>query len=145
MVKKVQERKKDNSIIFITTIIALFIVAVVGFNIEEISGQVVSFGKTSISVNPKIINAGDRIEISVVPGKGCVNRWVGIYDDSDLRKATAQYRGTSNSVLCKPFTASYQTSTSWKPKEDETGIFFVKVFDYDRNEFIKTAFTIRGD
>jgi len=145
MVKKIQTGNKDHSIIFLTVVIALFIVAVVGFNMETISGQAINLGRTTISVNPKIISAGDDIEISVNPGKGCVNRFIGIYDDSDLRKATTQYRGGTQTVVCKPFTATYKTSTNWKPKEDENGIFFVKTFDYGKDEFVKTSFTIRSD
>jgi len=145
MANKSQRRTRDNSVIFLVTVVALFVVAVVGFNFENLSGEVVSFGRTTLSVNPKIVNAGQEIYITVNPGKGCVNRFVGIYDDSEIRRATTQYRGGSNTVVCESFTTTYKTSPSWKPEEGETGIFFVKVFDYGQEDFVKSVFTIRGE
>ncbi|MAG45677.1 MAG: hypothetical protein CMH63_02825 [Nanoarchaeota archaeon] len=136
--------KKDNSILFLFTIVALFVIALVGFNFENMTAGAIRFGRTTIDVSPKFVNAGENINIQVNPGRGCVNRFIGIYDDSELRRATTQYRGGTMRKVCEPFTARYKTMSSWMPQEDESGIFFVKVFDYGKEEFIKTSFTING-
>ena len=140
--------KKGNGVIFISAIIALFVISIIGFNYDsfgDLTAGAIKFGKTSIAVNPKFIDAGDEITIIINPGRGCVNRAIGIYDESNLRRATTQYRGGTQIKVCEPFTARYKTSTSWKPGDGESGVFFVKTFDYGTEEFITTAFTIRGD
>lgn len=136
--------KRDNSLIFLFTIIALFIVALVGFNFESMTSGMF-WSRASLEISPKFINAGEYIEIKVIPGKGCVNRYVGIYDDSELRRETAKPPGTSKLKVCEPFTINYKTRADWKPGEDESGIFFIKVFDYGKEEYIKSAFTIRRE
>lgn len=147
-VKRSSQDKKGNGIIFISSIIALFVISIIGFNYDSFSGMTagaIKFGKASIEVNPKFIDAGDEITITVNPGRGCVNRAIGIYDESELRRATTQYRGGTQIKVCEPFTARYTTSTSWKPGDDGSGVFFVKAFDYGTEKFIGAAFTIRGD
>tara|TARA_Y100000034_G_C6761215_1_gene339051 strand:+ start:247 stop:672 length:426 start_codon:yes stop_codon:yes gene_type:complete len=137
-------KKKDNSIIFLFTVVSLFVIALIGFNFEGMTAGAIRFGKASVDVSPKFINAGDYININVNPGRGCVNRRVGIYSESDLRRETVQPSGTSKLKMCEPFTARYKTRADWTPKEDESGIFFVKVFDYGQEKYVKVAFTVNG-
>lgn len=137
-------KKKNNGVILLFTILALFMVAVLGFNFENTTASVVRFGRTTIDVSPKFLDAGEYITVKVNPGRGCVNRMIGIYDDSELRRATTQFRGGTYIKVCEPFTASYKTSADWMPNEGESGVFFVKVFDYGTESYVTAVFTIDG-
>lgn len=136
--------KKDNSIIFVFSIIALFIVALVGFNLENMTSGAIRNTKTTVEVFPKFLNAGQYVTVNVNPGIGCVNSVVGFYDDNGLRRATAKTEVGSPKKVCQAFTVRYKTSPSWKPGDDESGIFIVKVFDYEKENYITTAFTVNG-
>jgi|SRR3989338_1328241 len=140
----VKTGKRDNSIIFVFSILALFIVALVGFNFDNVTTSTIRNTKTTLDVVPKFLNAGQYITISVSPGKECVNGVIGIYDDSGSRKATAKTELGTYRKICQAFTIRYKTSPSWKPNEDESGIFFVKVFDYEKKDYVTSAFTING-
>lgn len=136
--------KKDNSIIFVFSILALFIVALVGFNFESMTTGAIRNTKTSVDVTPKFLNAGQYVTVSVKPGKDCVNSVVGFYDDSGLRRATVKTEVGSPKKVCQRFSVRYKTSPDWTPNDDESGVFMVKVFDYGKEDYISTAFTING-
>ena len=144
--------KKESSI-FIVSIVAILAVALIGINLDKITGKASqdiypSFSPTttvSIPVNDKFINAGEYININVNPGPKCVNRIVGIYDDNGFRRATVQpTEGQFGSYrkLCTPFSVRFKTYSEWRPSDDDTGIFFVKVFDYQSENFESTTFTL---
>lgn len=147
-----KEAKKESKI-FIISIVAILAVALIGINLDRLTGKAASdiyppfSSKTTISLpaNEKFINAGEYININVNPGPKCTNRIVGIYDDAEFRRATAQpasNRFGSNKRLCDPFIVRFKTYAAWKPADDESGVFFVKVFDYDTEDYITTTFTI---
>ncbi len=136
--------KRDNSTIFVFSILALFIVALVGFNFESVTSGAIRNTKTTVDVSPKFVNAGQYVMVNVNPGNGCVNSVVGFYDDSGLRRATAKTEIGSPKKVCQQFTVRYKTSPSWKPGDDESGVFVVKVFDYGKEDYVTTAFTING-
>jgi len=136
-------KKRDNRIIFVFSLITLFIVALVGFNIDNVTTGAVINTKTSVEVTPKFLNAGQYVTVNVIPGKGCVNGIVGFYDDSDLRRATVKTEVGGRRV-CQAFSVRYKTSPDWKPNDEQSGIFFVKVFDYDKENYITRSFTING-
>ena len=135
-------KKESNTLII--SIMLILVIALVGFNFENMTAGAIRFGRTTVDVSPKFITAGEYINIRVNPGRGCVNRMIGIYDDSELRRETVQPSGTSKMKMCDPFTARYKTRSDWRPDIDESGLFFVKVFDYGKEEYIKTSFTING-
>ena len=134
--------KKDNGTILVFAVLALFIVALVGFNFENATTGAIRGTKTTIEVTPKFLNAGQYVTVNVNPGRGCVNSIVGFYDESGLRKATARTEIGSPKKVCQKFTVRYKTSPDWKPSEDGSGVFIAKVFDYDKEEYITSAFTI---
>lgn len=136
--------KKGNSIIFVVSILALFIVALVGFNFENMTSGAIRSTKTTVNVFPKFLNAGQYVTVNVNPGRECVNSVVGFYDDSGLRRATAKTEVESPKKVCQAFSVRYKTSPSWQPGEDESGIFIVKVFDYEKENYVTSAFTING-
>ena len=146
MKKRVESNsgKRDNSIIFVFSLLALFIVALVGFNFENMTSGAIRNTKTSVEVTPKFLNAGQYVTVNVNPGRGCVNSVVGFYDDSGLRRATARTEIGSPKKVCQAFSVRYKTSPDWKPGDDESGILIVKVFDYDKENYVTTAFTING-
>jgi len=150
--KKSKKSVKHEANVFVISIIAILAIALIGINIDKITGNatnVPSFSqKTTISIplNEKFINAGDYIHMSITPGPKCVNRIVGVYDEYEFRRATVQPSSAefgSNKKLCNPFTVKFKTYSEWTPNEDESGIFFVKVFDYETEGFVTTTFTIR--
>ena len=136
--------KKDNSVIFVFSIIALFIVALVGFNFENVTTGAIRNTKTTVDVAPKFLDAGEYVTVNVNPGRDCVNSVVGFYDESGLRRATVRTEVGSPRKVCQQFTVRYKTSPTWKPNEEESGVFIVKVFDYGKEDYISTAFTING-
>ena len=136
--------KKDNSVIFVFSIIALFIVALVGFNFENVTTGAIRNTKTTVDVVPKFLDAGEYVTVNVNPGRDCVNSVVGFYDESGLRRATVRTEVGSPRKVCQQFTVRYKTSPTWKPNEEESGVFIVKVFDYGKEDYISTAFTING-
>ena len=145
--KKIVEsncRKRDNSIIFVFSLLALFIVALIGFNFDNMTSGAIRTSRTSLDVYPKFLNAGQYVTVDVNPGRGCVNSVVGFYDDSGLRRATAKTEIGSPKKVCQAFSVRYKTSPDWKPGDDESGVFIVKVFDYDKENYVTTAFTING-
>jgi hypothetical protein len=141
---------KKESHILVISLLGVIAVAIIGLNLDNLTGNA-SFStfnsRTSVSLplNDKFVNAGEYINIKVNPGPKCVNRIVGIYDENDRRKATAQPSSGefgSNKKMCSPFTIRFKTYPNWKSTADETGIHFVKVFDYETEDFISTTFTI---
>ena len=136
--------KKDNSVIFVFSIIALFIVALIGFNFEGMTTGAIRNTKTTVDVVPKFLDAGQYVTVNVNPGRECVNSVVGFYDESGLRRATVRTEVGSPRKVCQQFTVRYKTSPTWKPNEEESGVFIVKVFDYGKEDYVSTAFTING-
>ena len=126
------------------SIIALFIVALVGFNFENVTTGAIRNTKTTVDVVPKFLDAGEYVTVNVNPGRDCVNSVVGFYDESGLRRATVRTEVGSPRKVCQQFTVRYKTSPTWKPNEEESGVFIVKVFDYGKEDYISTAFTING-
>src|SRR3989338_1038760 len=126
--------KKDNSVIFVFSIIALFIVALVGFNFENVTTGAIRNTKTTVDVVPKFLDAGEYVTVNVNPGRDCVNSVVGFYDESGLRRATVRTEVGSPRKVCQQFTVRYKTSPTWKPNEEESGVFIVKVFDYGKED-----------
>jgi hypothetical protein len=151
--KKNKAIKNESSKIFIISIIAILAVALIGINLDRLTGKATSdiyppfnpVTTVSINLNDKFINAGEYVHVNVNPGPKCSNRIVSFYDDEGNRRATAQPRASdfgSNRKLCNPFTVRFKTRADWKPSTEESGIFFAKAFDYGREEFISATFTI---
>lgn len=143
-------KKNKESKIFVVSLLAILIIALVGINLDKLTGKATypAFNtQTTVSVpmDDKFINAGEYVHVTVNPGSKCVNRIIGFYDELDTRRATAQPSSGqygSQRKLCNPFTVKFKTYASWKPSETETGIYFIKVFDYEKEDYVSTTFTI---
>jgi hypothetical protein len=116
----------------IITLSILIIAASVAFNFEEFTGQASRLtvlqeslaeqpkGEGSVSVEPKVIEAGDYIHITIKPGNTCIDNEITIYKtDRKLPvtrfKKSAQYKGSSTGTVkyCKEATIQYKTWNSW--------------------------------
>ena len=150
----VKEVPNKHSKIFIIALVSIALIALIGINLNNLTGEASkniypSFNQeTAISIpaDDKFISAGDYIHITVNPGYKCVNRIISIYDDAGFRRATVQPAASqfsSSKKLCQPFTVNFKTYADWKPSDDETGIFFIKVFDYQAEDYVSTIFTIK--
>ena len=152
MKKILKQSVKHQSGIFVISLVAIVAIALKGVNLDKITGKASDIPpfspKTTVTIplSEKFISAGDYLNINVNPGPKCVNRIVGVYDDADTRRATAQpssAQAGSNKKLCNPFSVKFKTYSEWKPDDDESGVFFVKVFDYETEDYITTTFTLK--
>lgn len=139
---------KKESTTLIISIVVILIIALVGFNFQNITGYPISSANidttTKIDVFPKAsINAGEYINVEVTPGSRCVDRRAYIeYTKGGGVRATIQPKGTSKQKLCEPFTLTYKTQARWA---EDPGVYFVKVFDFGTKEFVRDIFVIKGE
>ena len=129
--------EKNNIVILI---VAIVLVAVIGFNIDDITGEAVKNLAPDVTVYPVTVKAGEKINIKVKPNKGCVDPEVGFYFSGKLndgsitssggRKGTVTQKGGYK--ICKgeglildkdgTFTVSYRTEPIWD------GEYFAKIY-----------------
>ncbi len=129
--------EKNNIVILI---VAIVLVAVIGFNIDDITGEAVKNLAPDVTVYPGTVKAGEKINIKVKPNKGCVDPEVGFYFSGKLndgsitssggRKGTVTQKGGYK--ICKgeglildkdgTFTVSYRTEPIWD------GEYFAKIY-----------------
>lgn len=117
----------------IITLSILIIVAAVAFNFEQFTGESTKLsvlqdsltaqpkGSGSVSVEPKVIQAGEYIYITIKPGDTCIDNDISIYKtDRKLPvtrfKKSAQYKGSSTGTVkyCQEATVQYKTWNSWQ-------------------------------
>ena len=102
-----------------------------GFGIKELSAS-------GIEVSPKAVNVNEKVFITVYPGLLGVNNQLNFYNaEDDLRKSSIElcegdFKCTEESTI------GYWIPNGWKP-----GVYYVKVYDYDRKGFIIEDFTIK--
>ena len=129
---------KKTLIIFLSIIIAM---ATIAFNFESFTGQAGRLwvlqeslesqlkGEGSVSVEPKFIEAGEKIYITITPGDACIDDEITIYrKDRKLPivrfEKPAKYKGSSTGTAkyCKEATIQYKTWNNW-----EIGEYYVEV------------------
>lgn len=127
-------------------VVAIVLVALIGFNFNNITGNVTGGLVPDVTVFPSTVKAGEKINIKVKPNKGCVDPEIGFYfsgkssdgsiTSSGGRKGVVTHKGGYK--VCKgdglildndgTFTISYRTEPIWD------GEHFGKVFYWkDRN------------
>lgn len=112
----------------------------IGLNSFGITGNVISEkSKTSIVISPEVVSKGETVYVTVVPGTEGVNEKVSFYlAEDDLRKSSVS--GLCNSYRCADSgSISFIIPQNWQP-----GVYYVKVYDYEINEFISEDFTVRN-
>ena len=128
---------KDNKILIVSVIIIILVALSFNFNIP--TGAVTKdYPTISITISPDIVQAGDIVYIDIKAGKsGINNRADFIYAIDNLRKSS-KTNICGNAPKCTgDLSFSYVTSPTW-----ESGIYYIAVYDYDSETFIKKEFTI---
>lgn len=131
-----EKESKIVSLAIILILIAIFFFNfnITGFNIKE-------YSNSGIVINPKVVGINEKILVTIYPGPKGVNNNLNFYNaEDDLRKASIVI--CNNEYKCEEeTTVGYWIPNSWKP-----GVYYIKVYDYNRKDFIIGDFTIkRGD
>lgn len=129
--------KKDNKVLIIGLLI-IFIIALFVMNFGRFTGSATKEKPTTIvKVEPNVIKAGEYINIDLVPGtKGTYNQYGICTADSDLCLAKPRFFCGAFKCL-KKISETQKSWASWEP-----GIYYVKVFDYGSEQYVKGYFTI---
>lgn len=137
--------------------VAIVLIALIGFNFNNITGNVVGSLVPDVTVYPSTVKAGEKINIKVKPNKGCVDPEIGFYFSGKLsdgsmtssggRKGTVTHKGGYK--VCKgnglildkdgTFTVSYRTEPGWD------GEHFAKIYYWkDRNtkDYVNARFNV---
>jgi len=120
---------KKTIVIFLSIIIVL---ATVAFSFESFTGQAGRLwvleesmksqpkGEGSVTVEPAVIMAGEKIQITIKPGDICIDNEIQIYKEGRVRKIiefkkSAQQEGgyTGVAKYCEEATIQYKTWNSW--------------------------------
>jgi len=130
------EIKNENRVLIFSLIIVVLLI-VVTLN-SNISGYAVSdFSRSNIEVSPNVVYQGDKIIITVHPSNDGINGKASFYNlEDNLRK-------TSVDGLCNSYRCSDSLSFSFFiPNNWENGIYYVQVYDYGSEDFVKEEFTV---
>ena len=136
MQKKVVARK-DNKI-FVIGVLVIFVIALIVMNFGRFTGSVTKEKPSTIlTVTPDKITAGEDINIDMIPGKkGAYNQYYVCYTYNDICLAKPKFSCSQFKCL-QPVSDSYKSWAGW-----ESGVYYVKVFDYESQEYVKSFFTI---
>ncbi len=126
---------KDNKILIIAIAVLIFLF-LIGPK-DSITGKVtLDDSVTSLMVYPKVVSNEEAVYITVKPGIDGVNQKVGFY------KAEDNLRKVSND-LCNNYKCTEESSIGFFiPQHWESGIYYVKVYDYRTKNFIIEDFTV---
>jgi len=137
---------------------AIVLLAVIGFNFDDITGNVTKNLVPSVTIYPTSVNAGEKVNIKIRPNNGCVDPEIGLYfsgvksdstvdTGSNLRQAVITQKGGFS--ICKnskgildpdgTFTLSYKTEPNWD------GDYYAKIFywkDRKTKESINVYFSV---
>lgn len=119
---------KNNRVL--VAVILLIFVTLLSFNLNTITGSLTKDKNVPyVSISPKLIDAGQRITVSVRTGKLGINDKACIYDDSSRKSCTnavcdGNYKCYSTDK--DPLKFNFGTSTSLEP-----GVHSVCVWDYE--------------
>ena len=125
---------KDNKVLLGSVLIILL--AIISINFDGITGAATFDSNTNLYISPNVVSPGDRIYITIsAPGAG-VNKKAEFYHLADNLKV-GSIDICKSSGCSGDFGFSYVISTSW-----DSGIYGVRVYSYEINEFITGAFTV---
>ncbi len=127
---------KDNKIL----LLAFFIIigTLITSSFETITGKVISKRISKISVSPSKTYAGEKVFVTVIPGREGVESEAIIFDSNE---------GKLNSVnICDDFYKCKKSTTFdfVVPKDWKSGNYQIKVYDYALKDFINGDLTIKG-
>lgn len=128
---------KDNKVLIGSVFI--IIIAIITFsNMENITGHSIKESeKTFITLSPEVTQPGERIHITISTGPKGINNKAGIFNLIDNLRV-------GDILICKgsykcsgKFSTTYVISNAF-----EEGIYEIKVYSYDQEEFISEKLTI---
>ncbi|MDD5177787.1 MAG: hypothetical protein PHT54_00690 [Candidatus Nanoarchaeia archaeon] len=126
-----QKNSKTLVIGFLIIVIIALVVTLMG----GITGRNVS-DKAIISVEPKFVNAGEYIDITIKPTTSGFNKMYRICDGR-TDSCRVEYPFKCGEYKCnQPLTVRYKTHADWD------GLYYVKAFDYKNEEWVKSYFTV---
>ncbi|MBS3095111.1 hypothetical protein J4231_00355 [Candidatus Woesearchaeota archaeon] len=128
---------KDNKVLVIGLLI-VFVIALLVLNFGKFTGSVTKESPTTVvTITPDKLNAGEYLNINLIPGKDGAYREYHIcsaYNDACI----ARPRFFCNQFRCEePVTTKYKSWAGWEP-----GVYYVKVFDYGAKNYARAYFTI---
>ena len=128
--------KNDNkTLLFALVIIVLLII--VSLNNSPVGLVVSDFSSTNIEISPDVVHKGEKLFVTVYPSNKGVNEKISFYLlEDNLRKTSVE--GSCNNYKCsEEFSFSFFIPNNW-----ENGVYYVQVYDYGLNEFIRKEFTV---
>ncbi len=118
--------------------ILIIVIAIFSFNSSITGFGMKNVYTSTIKISPKVVLNNDKIFITVYPGPEGANNNLNFYNaEDDLRKSSIELCGGDYKCMDET-TVSYWIPNGWKP-----GVYHVKVYDYDRKDFIIEDFTIK--
>ncbi|MBS3108731.1 hypothetical protein J4409_02565 [Candidatus Woesearchaeota archaeon] len=128
--------KRDNKV-FVIGILIIFLIALIVMNFGRFTGSVTKESSTILTITPDKMTGGEYVNIDLIPGKkGVYNQYYICYTYNDV--CLARPRFSCSSFRCiKPVSDSYKSWAGW-----ESGVYYVKVFDYEINGYVRSYFTI---
>lgn len=115
--------------------IFILVIALVSFNYGSITGFTVK--QTEISITPNPAPSGQKIYVTVDPGPNGVYKRACFYQAEDNLRKGCTYRVCGGSYKCFDVSTFSFSTHAWEP-----GIHYVKIFDYDLDNYVEKYFTI---
>ncbi len=128
--------KEETKTLVLAILIIVAILLVVA-NVDSITGSFIKTrSSTRVIFDDDVLIAGEHIRFNVIPGRAGVHNKYRICSDNDLCHVRSYIR--CGSFKCKsPVEESYKTRSDW-----EAGVYYIKLFDYELDDFTKYYFTI---
>ena len=122
----------------VLAILVILAIALVVANFSSITGSIVKEKKSSTKVifANNVISPGEYVEFEIIPSKEGVNKKYRICDDSN-RCLLRAYMQCGSYNCDNNVKERYKTWPSWEP-----GVYYIKLFDYEINDFVNYHFTI---
>lgn len=115
--------------------IFILIVALVSFNSNFMTGAIAKSG-VKISVAPDPAESGQKIYVTINPGTE------GIYNQACFYQAEDNLRRGCTSQVCDNYRCEEISTFSFSTSGWKAGIYYVQVFDYNVDDYVKEYLTI---
>ena len=130
---------KENKTL-VTAIVIIALLAVITLNVENPAGQVTrEFKETRVDISPEALSPGESLLITVHPGTDGINQKASFFQAED------NLRRYSISDICGSYKCTKQTSFNFViPLSWENGIYYIQIYSYGTNSFVKKEFTVKS-
>ncbi|MCX6711604.1 MAG: hypothetical protein NT139_01015 [Candidatus Woesearchaeota archaeon] len=128
--------KKEKEIILGAILIFVITIFMLSFGI---TGHSVKSGVTTIELDPTMVSSNDELQITIQPGKDGIPNTLSFYRLGDNGYTyVGQSDSLCDSVKCMNPTTYYYII----PENYEPGDYYVQVFDYYSEDYIRTKFLV---